>query len=202
MISLTKESKNLGNNTILDQYKVLLKQIIAYCPAMSYILQDKTTYLPWLDIFSELNDNQIRIGLKWLKSNYKDRDISPGRFKFKCFGLYDPKIAYELAVKREWKHPIIYWSAIDSGMHNARIRCSADNELTKFIRIYELKCNEVLAGKIYSIPEELEPPKCKPVKEKTAEEKEKSKEIQREVMAKIRQRLGKKTGKVKINTIT
>lgn len=178
-------SKNVS--TLIDKSKELLKQIIAYCPAMNYLLKDKATFLPWVDIFSELNDKQIQTALKWLKNNYNERDISPARFKFKSFGLYDISEAYELATQRDWKHPIIYWAASQAGMYNTQFKPTSDKEFIKFKRIYDLKCHEAMEGKVYSLPHQLGETNPEQYREKTPEEKKKAKKIQHEVMEKIRQ---------------
>lgn len=103
----------------------------------------------WMKGIEGLDNEQIKLAIDKCRN---DESYIPtiARFRFLAFGLIDTSVAFELAKKEDFQHPIIYYAR--NKIHDWKY-LDENNLYSRFTRIYATLCEDVLKGIKFCMPQ-------------------------------------------------
>lgn len=143
------------SNPNKDRVVRLVNWFAEYFPAFkSSLIKDqemKKTLSVWSDAIQDLSDEQIRRGCIWVKNSNAEFLPSIPRFRFKCFGLIDSNIAYEIARENIYCDKAIYNTVISIGQQRWKT-IHEDKRKSLFIKLYGQTCEKIMNGENLILP--------------------------------------------------
>lgn len=103
----------------------------------------------WMKGIEGLYDEQIKLAIDKCR-NGEAYLPTIARFRFLAFGLIDTPIAFELAKKEDYKHPIIYYAR--KKIHDWKY-LDETALYSRFVRVYGALCDEVQQGIQFCMPQ-------------------------------------------------